>query len=792
MLRLRLLSNLLLLAALIGILTGCSTLARHRFQRAQNLERQGNTEQALARYSLLLEHIPPRDRELRSQVYFRIGECLWRLERVNEALAAFEAAAETDKKNLPAHLRLGEIYLAGGAAQRATEQAHTVLQLASANLDGLALLGAASSAVGDTSLAQQAFERVLQSDPQRVNVAVALADIYNREDRVDEARKVLRAAAGAQPASSRPWLALGRLEEQEGQAAAAEQAYRKAVAAEDSVESNLRLAQFLQRAAKVSEAEQVLSQADRLRPNLPVALSDFKFISGEPLTALDRYTTALRSPLLERKTKEDLWSREPARFAPETATNRASLVARVIEADLLAGTTKTGKRNANAVAAARLHLNEYRQELDPATVSTLEAEIAIAERNLTKAAVHADSAVSQAPTSPAAHYVRGVVNFLQGERREARADWTTSLEQDSGYVPARLALTDDALEAGDVDGAEQYVVTVVREEPGNVRALVLFARVLMAQHRAESAMLIARRAAKMDSDSADAHIVLGRVGLSQGNIPSALHEFEQAIALQPHSEEALQGLSQIYRRGKITRPMLAELERIAETPPASAPLMEIAGRIYGQHGWREDARRCLSRALAIDPERVTAATLLADIQARKGDYTAALFAGSRVGGSQSALLNGVRAEEQRDMATAIREYDRAVREGDPSGVAANNLAWLMAQEGKDLDRAMSLASHARSLLPSDPGVLDTVGFVHLKRREYSQAIGVLKEASLLAFRQKAPAEQIDAIHQHLSEAYYRTGENAEAAEVLRNNRLALRAGKWHRAESASSGITGGK
>jgi tetratricopeptide (TPR) repeat protein len=163
----KILSNLLLVAVLVGFSTGCSSLARYRFDRAQKFEKHSSAEQALARYALLLEQIPTRDKELRSQVYFRIGECLWRLERVNEALAAFESAADIDQKNLPAHLRLGEIYLAGGAAQRATEQAHTILQLAAANLDGLALLGAASSAVGDSSLAQQAFvdvQRLLHTD----------------------------------------------------------------------------------------------------------------------------------------------------------------------------------------------------------------------------------------------------------------------------------------------------------------------------------------------------------------------------------------------------------------------------------------------------------------------------------------------------------------------------------------------------------------------------------------------------------------------------------------------------
>ncbi|HYH00427.1 MAG TPA: tetratricopeptide repeat protein [Terriglobales bacterium] len=787
----RILLSFVFLAVIIGLGTGCSSVSRYRFERAYQFEKQGSTEKALSKYAALLAHIPASDHHLRSQVYFRMGECFWRLDKVNEAFAAFQAAAETDAKNVPAHLRLGEIYLAGGAAQRATEQAHTVLQLASANVDGLALLGAASSAVGDTRLAQKAFERVLESDPQRVNVAVALADIYNREDRVEDARRVLRQAAAAQPASSRPWLALGRLEEQEGDAGAAEQAYRNAVAAEDTVEANLRLAQFLQRTSRVGDAEKILAHADRLRPDLPIALSDFKFISGQPISALDRYTIALRSPPMEKKVRTGwLWSRA-GKFAPETAANRASVAARVIEADLQAGGKGAGAEvPENATAAARLHLEQYRQELDPATVSTLEAEIAIAERNLTKAAVHAEGAVAQAPSSPSAHYVRGVVKYLRGETANARTDFTTSYEQDPSYVPARLALAADALRTGDSSGAEEYVISVVREEPGNVQALNLFARVLAEQRRYESAALIARRAIKLDTGNAEPHVTLGKIALAQGNIPSALGAFEQAIALEPRSEEALEGLSRVYRRGKITKPMLAKLERIAEMPPASAPLWEIAGRIYAERGWHADARRCFQRALSVDPKRATSAALLAGIQANRGDYVSALAAGSAIGGSRSAVLRAVRAEEERNVPAAIREYDLAVREGDASGIAANNLAWLLANEGKDLDRAISLALHARTLRPDSAQVLDTLGFVHLKRREYSQAVAVLKKAVLFASQKNTNLKELAAIRQHLSEAYYRSGDNAEAAALWKTTPRKPR--NSARVLSAPIAVTGGK
>ena len=56
------------------------------------------------------------------------------------------------------------------------------------------------------------------------------------------------------------------------------------------------------------------------------------------------------------------------------------------------------------------------------------------------------------------------------------------------------------------------------------------------------------------------------------------------------------------------------------------------------------------------------------------------------------------------------------------GVAANNLAWIYAQRSINLDRALELAKSAHQSLSRDPGVMDTLGYVYLRRREYDQAI----------------------------------------------------------------------
>ena len=47
--------------------------------------------------------------------------------------------------------------------------------------------------------------------------------------------------------------------------------------------------------------------------------------------------------------------------------------------------------------------------------------------------------------------------------------------------------------------------------------------------------------------------------------------------------------------------------------------------------------------------------------------------------------------------------------------AANNLAWVLAAHGGDKDKALALAQIATELVPEDPHVSDTLGWILYRR-----------------------------------------------------------------------------
>jgi tetratricopeptide (TPR) repeat protein len=204
--------------------------------------------------------------------------------------------------------------------------------------------------------------------------------------------------------------------------------------------------------------------------------------------------------------------------------------------------------------------------------------------------------------------------------------------------------------------------------------------------------------------------------------------------------------------------MLRKLERVAEAPPRSATLYEIAGRLYAENGWKTDAVRALKRAIQIDAQRASATVALTQTYSGAGDLRSAAEVAlnsaplNRISPGSTSLLAALEAESRRALSESEEDYELAVQRGETTGIAANNLAWIYAEQGKKLDRALELALSARAKDPENAAMLDTLGYVRLKRGEYTEAVEALKQAERLS-----DAATRTSIRAHLREAYTKAG-----------------------------------
>jgi tetratricopeptide (TPR) repeat protein len=114
---------------------------------------------------------------------------------------------------------------------------------------------------------------------------------------------------------------------------------------------------------------------------------------------------------------------------------------------------------------------------------------------------------------------------------------------------------------------------------------------------------------------------------------------------------------------------------------------------------------------------------------------------------------------------AIAAYERAIELDDRLFLAKNNLAYLLAESGGDLDRALELAQEAKEQLPDDANAADTLGWVLVKRGVPSAAIGYLEEAAK-GFPENAFEAQ-GIVRNHLAVAYEKNAQPEKALEASR-------------------------
>lgn len=696
------------LLAFLMALAGCS--AEKQIARAQYLASHDQPEEAIR---ILHRQLPKiTDPKQLCEGYVALGDALVGLGRVTDAFNAYEKAMRAEPNALAPQKKTAELLIATGSGEKALILTEPLALAYPLDVQILGLHAAALVASGDLSGAESVYRKAAALSPADAETAVSLAELLLRQDRDEEAREVLLHAADSTK-SPAVWMALGRMDEQQGNPIGAEVAYRRAVSVEDSPATNFRLAQFLQRAAKINEAQAVLKHLDELNRSAHAA-ADLSFTLGRTSAALTDYLKALHSP-------------EPKRS--DEQMDKEAITSRAVEAALY----DRAKNDQERLRTARLILNQNAARMNEGTRAVLETEIALVANDLETAATRSDRALALMPRSPSALYLRGVVLDRQGNMAGAIEAWQQAVDV-GDHVPSHLLLAQAALRQGDLDTAQEHAAAVVRAEPANLQALLVYARVLERERNFDAAEAIVNRALAVDPSSVEANVIAGNIAMQRNASAAAFVAYEKALLFDGRSAEGIAGLLKVFAQGKPTRASVMKIERMAEAAPASAMLYEVAGRMYQLAGLKSDAQRALRRSLELDSHRPTAELAL-----------------WRTGDRQVTAMSEPQSREQRD--------EERVAMADQSGVAANNLAFAYAVRGERLSRALELSVDAVHRMPSKPEPMDTLGFVFLKMRQYSAAAEAFERALQLA--PEAPAKR--QILLHLADAYTACGQEDKAA-----------------------------
>jgi tetratricopeptide (TPR) repeat protein len=124
------------------------------------------------------------------------------------------------------------------------------------------------------------------------------------------------------------------------------------------------------------------------------------------------------------------------------------------------------------------------------------------------------------------------------------------------------------------------------------------------------------------------------------------------------------------------------------------------------------------------------------------------------------VILGTLSESQGNAGAAMDYYKKALAIQPDQPVAQNNLAFLMLENGQDVDMALSLAQSARRSMPHSPNTADTLAWAFYHKGLYGSARDLLEEAA-----KTTPNDA--SIQYHLGMVYSKMGNKADAADHLK-------------------------
>ena len=414
----------------------------------------------------------------------------------------------------------------------------------------------------------------------------------------------------------------------------------------------------------------------------------------------------------------------------------------------------------------------------------LKAEILIAKQEFGPAIELLDQLIQEEPKAGRAHYLKGLAHFSRRDGRLAQAALAKSLELEPGNTRAHLLLAEIYLQERDGERARKEAEAALKAEPQNYQARMLLGNILLGQQKYPEAQAAFEALVKAEPNNPAGYFRLGALAPCAQAVRPGAGQLRQGARHQPEPFGRLQQRRPDLRRAEEVRPGLRPLRAAAEAgrgdPGRGRRDPQPEGRSQPCQERRRRGRESFRTAIELNPNLLAPYYALAGIYLRDkkedkaiGQFERLIEVNPKQAGPH--MMIAVIYDSQKKFDLSEKHY-RSCLEIDPRfAPAANNLAYILVESNRDLNEALKLAQKAKEILPEEPSVMDTLGWVYYKKGLYDSAIGEFK-ASLA----KAPDNPVVAYH--LGLAHHKKGEADKArAELTRALRLS---GSFDGAENA--------
>jgi len=739
-----------LVICLIGM-TSCSSDPKKYIDRGNKFFDARKFDDAALQYKRALQKNPNS-----SEANYRLGLVELRQGRTAEAYRELQRAVELMPENLPAVFRLGQLALRSYTAdpnhppqlfQQAKTSTETLLGKQPLGYEGNLLQGALDLSGRQPAEAVAHLRTALKAKPDdpdaMLGLARALVENQQTDEGLDVARQLIRKDKTFGPA----YDYLFQQYAQAGNAADAENTLKLKVSNNPKEAAYiLELGRYytsVKRPADVAATLKLLTDNRADFPSGPLLAGDFYVSTGAPDLALPQYEAGL-STAPNNKNDKNVYRKRMAALA--AAQRKWPEVYKQLEECLKLNPDDREAKLMRAVA----WLDEGKPEkLDPAI-----AEMTAQLKNRSQDA--------------GLHFQLGNALARKGDQDGARREWVAAATQNRRYLPPRYALAQMDLGQGKAQDALRISDEIVALAPRDEQALVLRANCQIAAGQFQLAGSELNRLVLQFPRSARVRIAMGALALSEKRYPEAQRIYEQVASAGIGTPEVLSGLTQSYLGQNESAKALQNLQDVSKRNPNSLVPHELLARAAMSSGKYD---------IAVDQYKQLAAALPASMEIQR-----ALAAAYNAQGNTGAAIGILEPAVQKNPANVAASLDLAhlllkagripdakvqyrrmltIQPNNPN--ALNDLSYLMAQSGENLDEALALARNGTKFATDQNlknSLQDTLGSIYLKKNMYDSAlqsfqVAVNSNPGSMTFRY------------HLGTTLYQMGNKSKAKEELK-------------------------
>jgi len=739
--------------SLVIVLAGCS---RDPVAQSQRLVESGNKFYAKAKYreaSIMYRRALQKNQK-NGDAYYRLGLASLKLGQGNEAAGALRRAMTLPPVNPDGPVKLADLYWIsyansqGAARERAKpllpeieDISKEILKKDPKSFDGLRFKAYLELAKPDLPAAISTLEAANQVKPYDTGLMLYYVKALIQANRMPEAEKIAKEMIGRQKNLFPMYNALAGMYLVQKRIPDAEQIFRLQADNNPHAEAPLvLLATFYATSNRRADMEATLKRI----------LDDSKDFPTGRLT-VGAFFVRMRDYGRAQQEFDEGMKADPK--------NKALYQKATVETLVLQGKDKEASELINEVL-----------KQDPKDGEAISMRSALLLKSgspdqIKQAVGDLQGLVSRNPGNGSSHFQLGQALLANKQIEPAKLELEEAKRLEPRLTGPRVLLARIYAQKGDYARSLTESEEVLAIQPGNYAARLLHSSALIglgkeAQARDEIVALL-----KQSPNLPDAQYQLAWITFQDKDFKEAETLFEQMRATNPNDPRGLMGVveSEI-ARNDYSKALALLREEIRKNPDRLEYRAGIANILLRDKQY-DAAIQELQQLAAKNPKSSETLLRLGAAYQLKGDTNAAIenyrkaesvsAPGDVVPALRLALL--LDSSGRRDEAKLLYEE---VLKSDPNNlIALNNLAYIKAEQGVDLDNALTLAQRARKTDPKDPNVADTLGWIYIKKNLSDDAIRIYREVV-------RTAPENAAYHYHLAMALYQKGDKQGAKQAL--------------------------